>query len=238
MSADLEQIEYRTLTPLAVVGLILGLCSPLAFLSTLLVIVPLLGIVVSLAALRRIASSDGSVIGRPAAVVGLVLSTICASAIPAQAAGMRWLMNRQAQPIAKQWFDLLAEGNPHEALELKSPPQERRLLGSALPEYYASDETAYKTLQDFVNDPRDPTVHTLLALGDKATVRYYDDAGFGRMRDGRVQIAQIYAVTFPDPENEKPTTFFVQLALEKYPAIDDFPGGWRVLESKGGVRPE
>jgi hypothetical protein len=235
VSADLEQTEYRSLTPAAVVGLILGLLAPVAFLSPLLVAVPLAGLVFSLMALRQISTSEGAVIGRPAAMAGLILSTICAAAIPAQAVGMRWLANRQAQPFALEWFRLLAEQHPQEAIEMTVAPEGRQVPGPSLINYYSSDETAHQRLQDFVSDR---WIRTLLALGDKAKVRFYKDAGFVRLSSGRGQVLQFYAVTFRESPDDEPTTFFMQLQLEKSRSTATSPGGWRLVEYKGGVRPD
>jgi hypothetical protein len=235
VSSDLEQTEYHSLSPLAVVGLILGLIAPVAFLSPLLVLVPLAGAVVSWFALRQIATSDGSIVGRTAAVVGLVLSLICATAIPAQALALRWFTSRQARPIAMEWFAQLAKNDPYSAVEMTNHPAGRLASGPNLADQYISSEALYKSLQTFVTDP---AVRALLALGDRATVRYYSDTGFTSAAGGRVQIGQIYAVTYRQSPDERPISFFVQLALEKLPGDPTTPGGWRVLSYKGGVRPE
>lgn len=235
MSSDLEQTEYRSLAPLSLVGLILGLLAPVAFLSPLLIAVPLAGIVFSLIALRQIATSDGSVLGRVPAIVGLVLSTICATAIPAQSVAQRWLASRQARPIAMEWFALLAKDDPYSAVEMTNQAAGRLASGPTLVEHYTANEALYERLQTFVNDP---AVRALLALGEQATVRYYDDAGFGRLSGDRLQLGQIYAVTFRESPDDEPVTFFVQLVLEKNPGNPTMPGGWHILSYKGGVRPE
>src|SRR5436305_15202732 len=72
---DPEQItEYRTLSVLAIISLIIGLISPVAIAAPFLLVVPFVGIAVSLLALRRIAVSGGVLAGRWAATLGLVLS--------------------------------------------------------------------------------------------------------------------------------------------------------------------
>lgn len=235
MSSDLEQTDYRSLSPLSVVGMILGLFAPVAFLSPLLIVVPLTGMVFSLVALRQIATSDGSVVGRAPAIAGLVLATICASAIPAESVAMRWFTSRQARPIAMEWFQFLARNDPYSAVELTNHPSARLASSPSLVENYTSNEALHENLQTFVNDP---AVRALLALGDRATVRYYNDAGFGRLAGGRFQIAQDYAVTYRDSANDPPISFFVQLALEKIPGDASAPGGWRILSYQGGIRPE
>lgn len=71
---DYEQ--YRALSSLAVAGAVLGVVGLLALLDWFLALIPLVGIVVSLLALRRIRTSDGELTGRPAALTGLVLNLL------------------------------------------------------------------------------------------------------------------------------------------------------------------
>src|SRR6476620_3954579 len=71
---DPEQTtEYRTLSVLAIISLVMGLAAPLAVAAPFLLAIPLFGIAVSLVALRRIAVSGGVLAGRWAATLGLVL---------------------------------------------------------------------------------------------------------------------------------------------------------------------
>jgi hypothetical protein len=235
VSSDLELNEYRSLSPLALVGLVLGLCAPLAFLSPLLIVVPLAGIVFSWLALRQIASSDGMVVGRAIAVAGLVLSLICGAAIPAKSLALRQFTSQQARPIGMEWFALLAKNDPYSALEMTNHPSGRLGPGSTLADQYTSSQSLYESLEKFVQDP---AVRALLALGDRAEVRYYDDVAFSRGARGSMQIAQLYAVTHRQASDEEPITFFVQLGLEKLPGDGTTAGGWQILSYKGGVRPE
>ena len=75
---DLETADgsYHSVSSVAVVALVVGILSPLAFAHVLLWSLPLVGVAVSLAALVQIDRSDGVLIGRKAAIVGLVLSLI------------------------------------------------------------------------------------------------------------------------------------------------------------------
>ena len=75
-----EDAAYRTLSILSVVSLILGVAAPLAFFAPLLLVIPLAGIATALLAIRHIALSEGALMGRAAALVGLVLSVGCISA--------------------------------------------------------------------------------------------------------------------------------------------------------------
>ncbi|HID78613.1 MAG TPA: hypothetical protein EYP56_21805, partial [Planctomycetaceae bacterium] len=91
-----DVIQYRPVSASAIVGLITGLLSPLAFFHPGLWTMPVAGLFFSGLALVRITRGDVPVIGRRAAVVGLVLSTTMIAAAPAQWLSYRWLIGREA----------------------------------------------------------------------------------------------------------------------------------------------
>jgi hypothetical protein len=134
-----------------------------------------------------------------------------------------------------EWFALLAENDPYSALEMTNHPSGRLGPGSGLADQYTASHSLYDRLQTFV---RDPAIRALLALGDRAEVRYYDDVVFNRGARGSLQIAQLYAVSHRPSSDAAPITFFVQLGLEKLPRDGTAPSGWQILSYKGGVRPE
>src|SRR5262249_44099829 len=67
---------------LAIVALLLGIAAPLSLAAPLLWAIPLFGIAVAALALVRITASEGALIGRRAAVIGLAVSvaSLCAAA--------------------------------------------------------------------------------------------------------------------------------------------------------------
>jgi hypothetical protein len=119
---DLEQIaSYGTLSGLAIVSLVFGLAAPLSFLFPLLIVIPLVGAVVSLVALRRIATSEGTLVGRPAAMIGLVLCVLAGAATISRVQVTRYLHVRQAAEFARQWIELLTSGQLENAFKLTVP---------------------------------------------------------------------------------------------------------------------
>jgi xanthosine utilization system XapX-like protein len=69
--------HYRTLSPAAVIGSVLGVGSFAAFLNWWLVALPLAGLAVGIFAMRRIASRSDELAGRAPAIIGVVLSAGC-----------------------------------------------------------------------------------------------------------------------------------------------------------------
>ncbi len=78
---DYEQ--YRALSTIAVASLIVGLLSPMAILSWLLVTIPVVGVALSLFALVRTRRHRDELAGEKLAAVGLALSLLFAVAGPA-----------------------------------------------------------------------------------------------------------------------------------------------------------
>jgi hypothetical protein len=75
--------EYAAISPLAVVGLVLSLLGVAAFFIVPLLVLPLLGLGMSLAAYRKIRRSEGVLTGRLLARVGAVLGLMLALAASA-----------------------------------------------------------------------------------------------------------------------------------------------------------
>lgn len=80
-TAGVTNQDYVAVNPLAVVAALLGLASGLAFASSLLLVIPIVGIVFALVAIRQIADSNGTQTGRGLAIVGLALCLLCAAGV-------------------------------------------------------------------------------------------------------------------------------------------------------------
>ena len=97
---DTRIAEYRAVSSSAVAGLILGLLSPAAAIDPVLWAVPIAGIIFSSLSLRRIAQNAPALIGRKAAIVGLILSIFFGSAAVTDWCAYRAMLRRQsAVPI-------------------------------------------------------------------------------------------------------------------------------------------
>ena len=230
-SQDVELAEYRSLAGQAVLGLIFGLLAPLAMVDPMLWSIPVLGLCFSWWALRRIQSGDTGIAGRKMAITGLAFSLLFLAAAPADWLVYRWLVRNEARQFSALWFEYMTQDEPQKAFQLTTRPQTRRPLDDKLWAYYRNDPRQREKLESYVQDP---TVRTLLALGPKAQVRFYQTAS--QERDGKSDlVAQWYAVTYEEKNERK--SFFVRVRMLRS-LFADGKAGWRILKTEGGGRPD
>lgn len=228
--AEIE--SYRPLSGRAVIASLLGLLSPLALFAPFLWVLPLAGLLASLGALRAIASTVPPMLGRKGALAGLALSLVFGVAGPVDWACYRWQIRREAQQFAMQWFDFLRANEPHKAFQLRLAAETRSPLDDSLWQVYYEGSDLRQMLEEFL---RDKAIRTLMALGDKATIRYFDtEAQEGGREDDTVD--QSYAVTCSGADG--PTTFFVALRMQRSRPRDSDRAFWRVISHRGGFRPK
>ncbi len=229
-SEDQELAAYRVLAGQAVLGLIFGLLAPAALVDPLLWFVPVLGILLSVWAIRRI-KKDDSLTGRKLAIAGLMLSLVFAAAAPTDWLAYRRSLYNEARQFSLLWFEFLAKDEPHKAHHLTVPPQVRHLLDENLWAAYRSDPGLRHALRGYVQTP---LIQTLLALGSRAHVRFFETLGqdYG---NGHDIVFQSFAVTFEEEGEKKSFFVAVQLWREK---LANGRSGWRIAETTTGVRPE
>ena len=73
---DPEMADYRPVSGIGIAALLIGLAAPLALVHPMLWCVPAIGAGVAIVALVRIRRSEIPLIGRKAAILGLVLSLL------------------------------------------------------------------------------------------------------------------------------------------------------------------
>ena len=168
---DLEspQAPYHSVSALAIFALVMGLLSPLAFAHELLWALPLTGIAIAVVAIARIDRSEGALVGRRAAVLGLAISLVCGLGAITQAATRRLWLAHRAERMAERFVDLLREGKSREAHQLWTRPQLRLLPGGDLEALYAANPAATKDYELFLD--RD-VIKDLLSLIDEAEVEH------------------------------------------------------------------
>jgi len=228
-SPDAEVTEYRAVCGLAVVGSIAGIAAALAMVHPVLWAVPAAGIVLSVAALWRI--DRDALVGRKAAVAGLILSVLFGSIAPADWFTYRRLVDGEAKRFGIQWFDLLRRGEMLKSYQLKEPPDSRPPLDDRLWEKYQPGSMERAALQDYLDRAE---VRSLLALGTRARVRYYDTEGHSRV-GGADQVSQVFAVTTGEPGRE--TSYFVRLDMQRYTDNHTGRAYWQLVDFQGAVRP-
>jgi hypothetical protein len=232
---DEELAAYHALSGLAVAGLVGGLLSPLAMVTVLLWILPPLAVALNLLALWRIHRRAPALVGRKAALVGLVLAAVFTAAAPADWLVYRWLVRGEARQFASLWFEALRDGQPQQAHLLTIDPKHRRTFREKDWQFYRDAPRWRDDLRGYVNQP---LVRTLAALGPKAQVRFYQTVDQGRNElSGNDWVQLVYAVSYDDEKDEGRKSFFVALLVERLQLADGL-ANWRVLRAEGGVRPE
>ncbi len=231
-AADRDLVEYRSVCGLSVVAAIAGGLSALALLDPALWSVPVVGIGLSLAALRRLARNE-ELIGRRGAIAGLVLSLLFLSSASAWWFLERWQLRSQGLRVAEAYFELLRSGQPVLAHQLTTHADVRVPLDDeeAIWELYREDQFALVELDRYLESP---VVRTLVALGPEAHIRHYGSDGSASGSSTRT-FFEVFTVTFDSQEGRK--TFFVRLSLERAPRHRTEGYGWRVTDIDGGVRP-
>lgn len=148
-SDEADLVEYGAVCPLAIAALLLGLASWLASTYLLLLIVPLLAVLVSAAALRRIARSEGALIGRPVALAGLALALLFASLAVGGTLSRQWIAKRQAEAFAQSWLDMVRDGQLQRAHQLHLAAERRQRSDVSLARHYAESTEAQGELDAF-----------------------------------------------------------------------------------------
>ncbi len=184
---DVEQVaDYRTLSALAIVGLLFGLASPLCFAAPLFLAIPLFGAAVSLVALRRIAASDGALAGQWAAAGGLMLCVAVGVAAISRDWTTRYLRSRQAASFGRDWIALLVAGHTEPAFRLTidgarpAPPPE--------PGTPAPTRNPYDAFLDH------PQVKALQAAAADSAIRLDETLGYNAQPRGQFYVRQRFRI--------------------------------------------
>jgi hypothetical protein len=132
---------YRSLQSLAVLTLVLGVLSCLALFSRLFWIVPLVTLILGVAALRLLAANPEK-IGRKAAIWGMALALLFGAWAPSRQLSRQWWLAGQARTYADAWMELVRQKKLREAHQLHGGVGQRVGEGVSLDEYYRKDRYA------------------------------------------------------------------------------------------------
>jgi hypothetical protein len=150
LSDEQPVAQYRSIAPLAVVAVLLGVASALILTTPLLAPLPVAGIVAGIAALRSIGRSGGQLAGRSLAIGGLCLATFFLGFGLSRHLARQYELEKQARRMADVFLGLLQDGKSKEAHQFRQSPAMRITAPEAIAEHYEKNAEAAKELQGFV----------------------------------------------------------------------------------------
>jgi hypothetical protein len=223
--SDAELARYQALSAQAVLGLAFGLLGALAVLDPLAWILPPVGLVLSLLALRRIARDAPTLGGRKLALTGLLLSILFSAAAPAEWFTYRWLVRREACQFADHWFEFLRDGQADKAYLLTLDPGFRPRMDDSLAWYFRDNPSSVSDVDRY---RARPVVKKLLALGPRAEARYERTENQERHWD-RDLVELVYTVDDTGPGARLPFSVFLQLQRLRFAGAGR--AGWHLFRA-------
>jgi hypothetical protein len=220
-----ELREYRPISSLAVVGLVGGMLSVLAFVHPVFWFVPVLSAAIGAWALRRLATSAVPLLGRRAAVAGLTLALLFGAAALTRFGVFRWQMRVETMQLSKQWFEALRDRNPYQAHQLTLSSGRRIKADDDLLARYA-EPGQRRALEEYVAEP---AVRLLLSLGKYAQVRYFANHVTDETNE-QPAVIDIYAISVRHAGQT--TSCFVQLYWRRSLEFSTKRWSWNLNSAK------
>jgi hypothetical protein len=190
---DVEDTPIGNISALAVVSLLLGLASPLSLMAPLLWAIPLCGATLAIVTIRRVAASDGVLIGRQAAVIGLALSVASLCAAASRFISSEQMLSHQARAVALEWLTRLESGDAAGAFQYTT--ESTRAPGPPhAPGQTEPTEPPHDPVADFSSVP---LIRFLTSVGKGAQTLYDKDLDIAEEANGAVHVKLQFLVIPP-----------------------------------------
>lgn len=167
-AAERELLEYQQVSPAAVAALVLGLLSPLTFVSLLLLALPAAALAFGVAGIAAIRENPRGLSGAGLAVGGMALAAFFALAPLTHTFVRRQILSWQATQFTTGWVRLVNERKFAQAYELSRPAAERQPLDDAAA-FYARNKDAQAQVEEFYASP---TLRRLRGLAGQGEPRF------------------------------------------------------------------
>jgi len=167
MTEDMAQ--YRSISALAVLTLILGIASGLALFHVMLWVLPFLAIVIGVGTLYHIHRSGESLTGRSLATTGILLGCLFGAWAISQYVATAQLVEQEAREITEAWMTLVKAGNANRLHQQNLIATDRIPDDAKVADYYKNNSDAKKNLDKFVSTE---PLKTALKLGESLKWSY------------------------------------------------------------------
>ena len=195
--ADQHELpQYRDVSRLAILGLILGLLSPVALVHPIWWSVPLSGVVLSAGALFSLSRRNSELTGRTMAVWGLALALFFGGWSMAQVTMRSWVLQSQAAEVANRWIELWKAGELEQVHQLAMSSTERQPAGADLPAFYQSSPELQASIPSFYATP--PRSWLKQLAEGKGTIRFIETEFHVRESPTEELFIVLYELTLPN----------------------------------------
>jgi hypothetical protein len=197
---DPDLAAYRPVSGWGIAALVVGLASAAALAHPLLWCVPLLGLGLSIVALRRIERSQVKVLGRSAALAGLAFSLIYGIAAPARLLSHEHWLAARAERLSDELLDLLRAQQRDAAFALTRQSAERQQPRHPTPPGEKPEAEPPNVRETFLSGN---PVARLLTLGPDARIEHLRTDVLPR-EDVRQTVTVLYEVHAPEEHGLEP----------------------------------
>jgi len=237
--------DYRSVSRASVVGLVLGLLSALSLVHWLLAPIALAAVLVSCLALVQIRARSGELLGRKAALAGIVLGIFFATSATTREYLRRDELDRQARKHAERWLGLLRKGDLpdlYKAFELRQEYPQRQPVGTNLALRYGvpaqfqrldsgmidsalmEEYMPRKAFNDFVDRPE---IKEVRAAGTESELNFVGVVGRNREREKDVVTLE-YELRYNSESQTETTRFTIKMFRTFYDELGE--AHWHVVE--------
>jgi hypothetical protein len=224
-----EDVPLGNISALAVVSLVLGLASPLSLAAPLLWAIPLVGAVLAVMTIRRIATSDGALVGRRAAVIGLALCVASLAAAASRSVLTEQLLSHQARQVAAEWLATLQAGDTQAAFSATAE-------STRGPEPPPPPGTPAAPPRDLFGEFRkNSLVRYLASVGKEAEVRFVRQVA-GSPEMGNASRLTEYFLVSPAKDSALPAVT-VHVGIDRLRANSVAAAKWQIGEYGGDNLP-
>ena len=148
-----QEIEYRSVSRLAVLAFVLGLLCPLALVHPLAWAIPFCAVPVAWQAIRTIAKPDSMLSGTTVAIVGLLMAVLFSVWAPAKHLTQTHFKETHAREFADTWLNLVRDNHLQEAHRWMLPSY-RRMPEMTTQQFYETNVELQEDLKsEFTKEP-------------------------------------------------------------------------------------
>ena len=183
--------QYRPISRLSVLALLLALATPLALLGQVLWLVPMVAILIAIIALRQLAANP-SLVGRNLVLSSLAVAIFFGATAMTRAVLRTWLLYHQARPVSLAWLELVRQGQWEQAHQCTMPLRQRQPSGTSLASFYENTEEAKERLDSFFEQP---ALASFIRVARKGQMRFVSMDDYVQDRDIDYLTTRFVAVT-------------------------------------------